>query len=1333
MSDTGESLESVAVVGMVGRFPGAKDLNQFWQNLRNGVESISRFTDEELESNGIQPEEFNSANYVKAGPIIDDAEMFDASFFGISPKDAEIINPQQRLFLELAWAALENAGYNPETYDGAIGVFAGSGINDHWLALKSRQSSHDAVGAYQNMIGNDKDFLATRISYQLNLKGPSLTIQTACSTSLVAVQIACQSLLNYQCDMALSGAVCVDLPQRRGYFHEEGMIFSPDGHCRAFDAQARGTVVGNGLGIVVLKRLSEAIDDGDTIHAVIKGAAINNDGSVKVGYTAPSVDGQAEVITTAQALAQVDPETIGYVEAHGTGTLVGDPIEIEALTQAFRAGTQKNEFCAVGSVKTNIGHLDVAAGVAGLIKTILILKHGEIPPSLHFETANPEIDFANSPFYVNTQLKQFQRNGARRRAGVSSFGIGGSNAHVVLEEAPTPKVSGGSRPQQLLILSAKTKKALDAAQKNLAEHLKQDPEQNLADVAYTLHRGRRSLDHRWKVVCEGMNDALAALEGLNPTRVSTSFVESASQDVVFLFPGQGSQYVNMGKELYEKETIFREQIDHCSELLEPQLSLDIRKLLYPRDEDFESAAARLGQTDITQPALFAIEYALARLWMSWGVRPATLIGHSIGEYVAACLAGVFSLEDALSLVATRGQLVAGLPRGSMLALPLPEAEVTSLLDDGKISLAVVNGPSSCVVSGETADIEDLKERLSLQNVDSQILHTSHAFHSKMMDPILETFAQHVRDVDLGSPQIPIVSTVTGTWITTDEITSPTYWVNNLRHTVRYSACVNELLKDKKSVYLEIGPGRTLGTLLKQHTNPTSGQIVLSSIRHPQEESSDVAFILNTLGNLFLAGIRPDWSTFYTNEQRRRIPLPTQPFERQRFRVESLELTSSAAISSPRTRIVELLQNGEAGLLADELSKSEAFSKREARLLPKLLAALAQQHQHQLRKISGNNGQIVAQGAEIKLELSNEQTRERVAHVPASSEAPNTPTQKAIADIWRELLGIDQVGIHDNYFALGGDSLQALKVISSIKQVFGKTLSPKALFQAPTIEQLAEALQEETPSQAATSAVPLQPNGSKPPFFFFAGKSHFGDRLGPDQPVYRVVYQDLDAEQPLVRFEDMAAYSIKSVRTIQPDGPYYLGGHGHGGVVAFEMAQQLQKQGEKVALLALCEAPLPGARRSTPGGTSSTYRLWQEANYSFHRARRIGPRQELAIRLGSLKTKARRAAWRIRGVPGTRSGQGYTAATLEGLRHYVPQVYSGRITVVLCTERAPWKNDDILNGWGRLAIDGVDAYMTPGSHTGIYKEPNVGRLANTVNGVLHKAQARAENERTALAE
>ncbi len=876
-----DASDGVAIIGMVGRFPGAANPDELWQNLCNGVESTTFFTDEELDS-GIDNILRKNPNYVKARGIVQDADCFDAAFFGVNPREAEIMDPQQRIFLEMAWAALENAGYNPESFGGLIGVYAGMGNNTYFANnVSTRPDLISRVGEFQVMVANEKDYLATRVSYKLNLTGPSVSVHTACSTSLVAICQAFQSLMSYQCDMALAGGISITVPQNSGYLYQEGAMLSGDGHCRPFDAQAQGTVFGNGVGVVVIKRLEDALEDKDQIYAVIRGVAINNDGSGKVSFAAPSVNGQAEAIAMAQTYANVHPETISYIEAHGTATPLGDPIEIEALTQAFRTKTEAKQFCAIGSIKSNFGHLVAAAGVTGLIKTALALKHKQIPPSLHFEKPNPAIDFANSPFYVNTKLSEWKAGITPRRAGVSSFGVGGTNAHVVLEEAPTAEPSGSSRPRQLLLLSSKTQSALDAATAALRIHLTQHPEINLADVAYTLQTGRKAFNYRRFVTCSDLADALSVMESLPPQQVATRHIELRDPAVIFMFPGQGTQYANMGLNLYQQESVFRESVDRCVEILQPLLGRDLREVLYPREGE---ASELLRETFFTQPALFTIEYALAQLWISWGVHPQGMIGHSIGEFVAACLAGVFSLEDALMLVATRGHLMQELPGGSMLSVRLPAGEVEKRLSS-ELAIAAINAPNLCVVSGASSAIATLQQQLESESIICKHLHTSHAFHSPMMDAVIEPFAECVGKVQLSPPSIPFISTVTATWITPELATDRMYWAKHLRATVRFAEGVQELWQKPDRVLLEVGPRTTTATLARKQAKDLKKQVAISSLKDSAANQTEWEALLNAVGQLWLAGVSIDWNSFYAQENRYRVALPTYPFERKRFWIE----------------------------------------------------------------------------------------------------------------------------------------------------------------------------------------------------------------------------------------------------------------------------------------------------------------------------------------------------------------------------------------------------------------------------------------------------------------
>ncbi len=894
----------IALIGMALRFPGANSPEQFWDNLKNGVESIRFFTDEELLAAGVPAAQLSRPNYVKARPMIEGIDLFDADLFGIPSREARFIDPQHRLFLECSWEALERAGCNSESYPGLVGVYAGCDLNSYLLSYFTNAQAVAEAAPMQIEVASDKEYLASRVSYKLDLQGPSVVVQSACSTSLVAVHMACQALLSGECDMALAGGSSVRVPQVGGYSSLEGGVHSPDGHCRPFDAHARGTVFGSGVGVVVIKRLADALANGDIVHAVIKGSGMNNDGARKIGYTAPGGDGQTRVVRAAQLVAEVSPETITYVEAHGTATPLGDPIEVAALTQAFRAGTERKGFCAIGSVKGNIGHLKTAAGVAGLIKTVLCLEHRELPPSLHLERPSPHIDFANSPFFVNDRLRAWEpAAGEPLRAAVSSFGVGGTNAHIILEEASPPETgepSTAARPWQLLPLSANTPTALDRVRANLADHLRHSSAP-LPDIAWTLQVGRRAGRHRAFVTAHSHEEAIAALEA--PERVQRAFQEMRDRPVAFLFPGQGAQHPDMGRDLYETEPAFRESLDRCCEALRPLLGLDLRQVMYPQPGAAGEAARRLEQTALAQPALFAVEHALARLWMSWGIRPQAMLGHSLGEYVAACLAGVFSLEDALALVAERGRLMQSLPPGAMLSVPLSEDELLPLLGSG-LALAAVNGPSRCVVSGSEDAVAALEAGLGARGTAGRRLHTSHAFHSVMMEPILAPFAERVRAVRREPPRIPFVSNLTGTWITADQATDPGYWSRHLRQAVRFGDGLGTLASDGKAALLEVGPGQTLSTLARQVPGVSRP---VSSLPQARDGRSAAEHLTEAVGRLWLAGVAMDWPAYHAGEDRRRVELPTYPFERKRYWIEGGPPAAAAPRPAGRRELQDWFQ------------------------------------------------------------------------------------------------------------------------------------------------------------------------------------------------------------------------------------------------------------------------------------------------------------------------------------------------------------------------------------------------------------------------------------------
>ncbi|QMW05862.1 polyketide synthase [Spirosoma foliorum] len=876
--------DDVAVIGMAGRFPGANTIEALWELLKQGKETTRFFTDSELDASipaGLK----NDPLYVKARGVIDQADQFDAQFFGLTPNVAQLMDPQQRIFLEIAWETLEQTGYLPQHFDGRVGVFAGCGNNTYYLNnVLGHQNLVDQVGAFQVMTLNEKDYIASRTAYQLDLKGPAVSVYSACSTSLLAISQAVQSIRNGQCELALAGGASITTPLNSGHLYQEGAMLSRDGHCRSFDADAQGTVFSDGAGVVLLKNVDAALRDGDTIYAVIKGVGVNNDGGGKGSFTAPSAEGQAGAIAMAIADAHIDPATISYVEAHGTATPLGDPIEIDGLIQAFGEQAEK-QYCAIGSIKSNMGHLTQAAGVAGLIKTTLALYHKQLPPSINYDAPNPAIDFENSPFFVNTKLANWEINGADanpRRAGVSSFGVGGTNVHVVLEEfQQEAPVSDSGRPAQLISWSAKTPASLDAYAQNLVTELDQQPTLNLTDVAFTLQTTRADFKHRRFVVASTPTELRDKLVD----RSKSSGIKATTErpdEVVFLFPGQGAQYLNMGRDLYENEAVFRQAVDSCAALLNPYLETDIREVMYPESLSSE-AEQRLKNTRYTQPALFVTEYALAQLWMSWGIEPSVFCGHSIGEFVAAHLAGVFSLSDAVTLIAARGRMVSELPRGSMLSVRLAADAVLAIMPP-TISMAAINSYTLCVVAGPDEDIADFARLLDEREIPNQPLLTSHAFHSAMMDPIVDEFKAIVAGVSLNRPQKPVVSTVSGTWLTDAQATDPTYWATHLRTTVRFADALNTLLTFDNPLFLEVGPGHVTATLARQQAakKPVT---VLAGLANQPDWTKTCQAVLTTLGQLYVAGLTPDWKAFYAGQQRSRVVLPTYAFNRKRCWVD----------------------------------------------------------------------------------------------------------------------------------------------------------------------------------------------------------------------------------------------------------------------------------------------------------------------------------------------------------------------------------------------------------------------------------------------------------------
>ncbi|OKP97461.1 hybrid non-ribosomal peptide synthetase/type I polyketide synthase [Paenibacillus sp. P46E] len=1036
-NEESDNFSQIAIVGLSCRFPGAANPDQYWENLQEGKESITFFKDEELLETGVESALLADPAYVKANAVLDGVEYFDAEFFNIPPSEAELLDPQHRLFMQSAWHALEDAGCSSRDYKGRIGIYAGTDVNTYFLNhVYPNKEIMERLNPYQMITLMEKDYLSSRVAYHMNLKGPSVSVQTACSSSLAAVHIASQSLLAGECDVALAGGVSIRVPQNEGYKNIGGGVLSPDGHCRAFAADGQGTVFGSGLGVVVLKRRDSAIEDGDYIYAVIKGSAMNNDGSVKVGYTAPGVDGQISVISEALAISGVDPETISYVEAHGTGTELGDPIEIAAITEAYRAYTDKNQYCGIGTVKSNFGHLSTAAGIAGLIKTVLSLKHKKLVPSLHCEKTNPNIDFENSPFYVVNKLQKWERTDSPRRAGISSFGMGGSNVHLILEEAPLRLPSGNSREYQWIALSAHTGEALEQTTNLLAEFAAKHPETCLPDLAYTLHTGRNILGKR-RIALWKTGDSLPdLLLGKKPSLIHSADCHENNRKIAFMFTGLGDQYLNMGYGLYCSEAIFRQHIDYCAEYLKPILKCDLREIMFDKARAAQEGRAsekaydlsrimgraaapiltdeKLDEPSIAYSALFALEYALARLWMEWGIQPSAMIGHSIGEYVAACVSGVFTLAEALLLVSTRGRLIEKLPRGAMMAVMKSAADVEILLPPG-VSIAAVNAPMACTLSGTEEAIAELERGLLRQGIACRRLQSTHAFHSEMMEPVLEDYRELLHSVRFGEPQIPFISNLTGAWATKEQVTSPEYWVAHMRQPVRFSEGIRLILDDMDFLLLEVGPGHTLSSLAIQHrAGREEAERVFTSLPAKDEQQPDEERALLTLGRLWLQGMSIDWDTYYRNEHRTRIPLPGYPFEERRYWIERQGSTAWGA--APQTENVQTVQV--------PIATPSAFKQGHRR--PQLTVGFV---------------------------------------------APRNETELALQEIWGQVLGVQGIGVFDLFFELGGSSLLALQVIHNIRGVFQTEITMKRFFEAATISGLAEAVLEKGKSGYQEEGLP----------------------------------------------------------------------------------------------------------------------------------------------------------------------------------------------------------------------------------------------------------------------
>jgi phthiocerol/phenolphthiocerol synthesis type-I polyketide synthase E len=1281
---------NIAVIGMVGRFPGAKNIEQFWENLKAGKESITFYSDEELLEIGIIPEVLENPNYVKTGGgILEDKEFFDASFFGYSSIEAELMDPQIRIFHECCWHALEDSGYNPYTYNGLIGLYAGASSNLNWEAFALFSSKSEILGGYALNLLINRDFLCSRVSYILNLKGPSVVVKTACSTSLVAVHMACQAILNGECDMALAGGVTIVRLFRTGYLYQQGLIASSDGHCKAFDAKATGTIGGDGIGLVMLKSLEDALEDGDHIYAVVRGTAINNDGLRKTGFTAPSIDGQSEVIYEAIQVAEVEPETISYVEAHGTGTPVGDPIEIEGLKTAF--DTEKKQYCRIGSVKTNIGHLDSAAGVAGLIKTVLALTHCVIPPTLHYQKANPNIDFENSPFFVNAELTEWESNESHpRRAGISSFGIGGTNAHIILEESPEEQHRESESftclpPLYLILLSANTKNSLQKRIHQFADFFKHHPKLNLSDVAYTLQLGRKHFPYKHRVVGSDVNEIAEKLQALEKDEKWNPQENDQEHHAVFMFPGQGSQYVNMGLDLYKSEPVFREEINRCFEILRNIVDDDIKTILYPplEQSDPEKCSEKINHTEFTQPILFIFEYSLAKLLISWGIKPYAMIGHSIGEFTAACVSGVYTLEDTIKLVVNRGKLIQGTATGSMLSIPLSMESLEIILGeygDPEVCIAAINSTSRCVVSGPDERIEKLKLFLKEKGYETRILHTSHAFHSKSVEPILEEFGRIVGDMPVGNLNIPYISNVTGQWIREEDIMDPNYYLHHLRGTVRFSDGISELLKmnNPNLIFIEVGPGNVLSKFVNQHRDFDKKlyQKIVNLIRHPQEQISDQFHLLEKIGHLWCQGIEPDWKTFYSGKSSMRVPLPLYPFEKKKYWIDEKIVTNGLG------QFIEL------------------------------------------------NNQQKDERLEIEREIPLEAHIEEgvVSETEFSLDSHENEVERELSEMWKTYLGVDVVGRHDNFFDLGGDSLLAVQLIAKVNSTFQMELSTHILLEKNTISALAELISSGD-SQENTLLVELNKgkSGKNPVFIIHPIGGHvyfYRDlvrEMDPEQPIYGIIAPGLDTEAPrLTSIPQLAELYIEEIQQKHPKGSYCLGGASFGGIVAFEMAQQLVQQQQEIELLFMIDSPGPGQMPERLQDDSAIlayiiFTMDREIQISPDKIRPMDSLQlkEFLIEQGGNEAKNNPDAYMDEIYQRLKVYKSLS----QGMYDYIPQRYPGFLHYFRATERMENNTLDPVQAWLNMATKGIQSHTIPGDHISMNNSPNVKIIADVLSNSI----------------
>jgi phthiocerol/phenolphthiocerol synthesis type-I polyketide synthase E len=977
--------KDIAVIGMSGVFPKSKNLSVFWENLLKGQELVHFYDPQEIDESLLE-----IPNYVPVGSFLENSDSFDYKFFGYTKEEALLMDPQIRVMHEQVYASLDNAGYVNKLGEHTIGLYLAASDNFNWRLLEMFYNEGKVSKFLAQRLSN-KEFISTLISYKLGLKGPSFFIDTACSGSLSNIHLACRSLLLRECNMAVSGGVSIQSTETKGYFFEDGLIASKDGHCRAFDEKSSGTIWGEGAGAVVLKRFEDAVKDNDHIYAVIKATAVNNDGNRKVGYTAPSVEGQSECIKMTHKIAGVLPESIHYIEAHGTGTNLGDPIEIEALNKAFNYNT--NHKCAIGSVKTNMGHLDAAAGISGFIKTCLSVYHKMIPPSLHFTTPNPEINFKDGPFYVNKTLQQWKRNDIFR-VGISGFGIGGTNCHAIVEEFSIAKKHQDKKPYHLFVLSAKTTKALASYKENLIAFLQTHKDVPAMQLCYSINSKAQNFPCKDFIVFKDYEDAIEQL------RLPFDGVSSKKyKNIVFMFPGQGTQYIQMAKELYTEIPYFKRIMDRGFPMLKEETKIDFKAIVGYTENDNISDSL-IHNTQYTQPLLFMVEYALAETLINFGISPTVMIGHSLGEYTAACISGVFSFEQGLKIVCERAALMSSMKPGAMIAINAKAESILALTSD-HLSVAAVNIPDTCVLSGETEAVERLASTLDELSIRHTVLRTSHAFHSYMMDDMLKPFEKTLESIPLETPKIPFISNLTGK-IISQEVTATSYWSKHVRNTVRFHDGMQELLQNwspKESIFIEVGPGRIGLNFLNKITSES--YLGISTIQSAKEVQNDYKLFLKRLGVLWKVGKAIDLANLY-EENIQKIPTPTYSFD-------TLKLPS-------RVDPFRVLQ----GKISDKMD------------IPQLMTTISN------LIFFDNAEEIEADQTEAS---ENYRINLTTHYIP-----PEGEIQTKLCTIWEDFLGKEKIGIEDNFFELGGDSLKALSILNTIKKEFNYEMKVNELYE-----------------------------------------------------------------------------------------------------------------------------------------------------------------------------------------------------------------------------------------------------------------------------------------------